>query len=154
MKWGILFSLFTLSTFKFMFAPFGGPGLKLSFMETYLTCVSGATFSAAIFYFSAEYFLNRARRKRAAFIEKSLRTGKRIKVKKTFTRMNKLIVHIKTKLGIIGTCFWVPLFLSIPLGSIVTAKFYSRRRKTFPLIVVGIFLNALVTTTISYTIYG
>ncbi len=137
-----------------MFAPFGGPGLKLTFLETYLACVSGATFSAAIFYFSADYFLSRARKKRADLIEKSLRTGEKLKVKKTFTSMNKLIVRIKRKLGIIGTCFWVPFFLSIPVGSIVTAKFYGKHRKTFPLITVGICLNAFVTTTLSYTIYG
>ena len=137
-----------------MFAPFGGPGLKLTFLETYLACVGGAIFSAAIFYFSADFFLSRARKKRAALIEKSLRTGEKLKVKKTFTRMNKLIVRIKRKLGIIGTCFWVPFFLSIPVGSIVTAKFYGKHGKTFPLIVIGICLNALVTTTLSYTIYG
>ena len=137
-----------------MFAPFGGPGLKLTFWETYIACVSGAIFSAIIFYYSAEYFLNRARRKRAALIEKSLLTGEKLEIKKTFTRMNKFIVRIKRKLGIIGTCFWAPFFLSIPVGSIVTAKFYGKRRKTFPLIVVGICLNALVTTILSYSIYG
>jgi len=146
MKWGLLFSIFSLSTFKFMFAPFGGPGLKLTFWETYIACVSGAIFSAIIFYYSAEYFLNRARRKRAALIEKSLLTGEKLEIKKTFTRMNKFIVRIKRKLA--------PFFLSIPVGSIVTAKFYGKRRKTFPLIVVGICLNALVTTILSYSIYG
>ena len=153
MKLGILTSLFFLSTVKFMFAPLGGPHLKLTFIETYLACVAGAIFSATIFYFSAEYFLLRARRKRHQAYEKSKNEGIPMKRKRNFTRMNKLIVRIKKSLGIIGTCFWVPFFLSIPLGSIVTAKFYGKRKKTFLLIVLGIFFNALVTTTISYTIY-
>lgn len=136
-----------------MFAPLGGPHLKLTFIETYLACVAGAIFSATIFYFSAEYFLLRARRKRHQSYAKSKNEGIPMKRKRNFTRMNKLIVRIKKSLGIIGTCFWVPFFLSIPLGSIVTAKFYGKRKKTFLLIVLGIFFNALVTTTISYTIY-
>ena len=153
MKFGILTSLFFLSTVKFMFAPFGGPHLKLTFFETYLACAGGAIFSASIFYFSAEYFLKRARQKRHANSEKAKAEGKILIPKKNFTYTNKFIVRIKKSLGIIGTCFWIPFFLSIPLGSIVTAKFYGKKKKTFPLMLVGIFLNALITTTMSYTIF-
>lgn len=136
-----------------MFAPLGGPHLELTFLETYLACTAGAIFSAAIFYFSAEYFLIRSRKQRHEAFEQSKRNGTHLKLKRNFTRMNKLIVRIKKSMGIIGTCFWVPFFLSIPLGSIVTAKFYGKKKKTFPLIIAGIFLNALITTSISYTIY-
>ena len=153
MKLGILTSLFFVSTVKFMFAPFGGPHLKLTFIETYLTCSAGAVFSAAIFYFSAEYFLKRARNKRHANSEKAKAEGKVLIPKKNFTRTNKFIVKIKKSVGIIGTSFWIPFFLSIPLGSIITAKFYGKNKKTFPLIVLGIFINAFITTTLSYTIY-
>lgn len=136
-----------------MFAPLGGPHLNLTFIETYLACCAGAIFSAAIFYFSAEFFLIRARKKRHGLHEKAKKEGIVLRKKRNFTRTNKLIVRIKKSMGIIGTCFWVPFFLSIPLGSIVTAKFYGKKKKTFPLILVGIFINALVTTTISYSIY-
>jgi len=155
MKLGILTSLFFTSTIKFMFAPFvfGVPRLNLTFIEIYFTCSAGAIFSAAIFYFSAEYFLKRARKKRHAISEKAKLEGRVLITKKNFTRTNKFIVRIKKSVGIIGTCFWIPFFLSIPLGSIVTAKFYGKQKKTFPLIIAGIFLNAFITTTISYTIY-
>src|SRR5690606_27419622 len=116
-------------------------------------CSAGAIFSAAIFYFSAEYFLKRARNKRHANSEKAKAEGKVLIPKKNFTRTNKFIVKIKKSVGIIGTSFWIPFFLSIPLGSIVTAKFYGKQKKTFPLIVLGIFINAFITTTLSYTIY-
>jgi len=153
MKIGILTSLFLLSTVKFMFAPLGGPHLELTFVETYLACCAGAIFSAVIFYYSAEYFLIRSRKKRHEAHEKAKLEGVTLKRKKNFTRMNKFIVKIKKSMGIIGTCFWVPFFLSIPIGSIVTAKFYGKSKKTFPLIIVGIFLDALITTSISYSIY-
>ena len=44
-----------------------------------------------------------------------------VKVKKKFTRINKLIVRIKLRIGIYGIAFWAPLFLSIPIGSAVVA---------------------------------
>lgn len=155
MKLGILTSLFFTSTVKFMFAPFvfSAPKLNLSYLEVYLTCSAGAIFSAAVFYFSADFFLKRARNKRHALSEKAKAEGKILVHKKNFTRTNKLIVKIKKSVGIIGTSFWIPFFLSIPLGSIITAKFYGKQRKTFPLIVLGVFINAFITTTLSYTIY-
>ena len=38
---------------------------------------------------------------------------------------------MKRSVGIIGIAFWAPFFLSIPLGSIITAKFYGDNKNTF-----------------------
>ena len=64
--------------------------------------------------------------------------------------MNKGIISMKRSIGIIGIAFWAPFFLSIPLGSIITAKFYGHKKNTFLLIIAGIFLNGLITTGITY----
>ena len=76
------------------------------------------------------------------------------KTRKQFTRMNKLIVRVKRNIGWYPISFWVPLFLSIPVGSIIVAKFYGKRIFTFPLIVIGIVLNGLIITTIRYFAIG
>jgi hypothetical protein len=81
---------------------------------------------------------------------KSIESGTPIEPKRKFTRMNKLIVRMKKSIGIIGISFWAPLFLSIPGGSIIAAKFYGKNPMTFPLIVVGIFFNGLIITSITY----
>ncbi len=150
MNIGIYTSLFFLSTVKFMFAPMSGPALGLTFFETYLSCVGGAIFSAAIFYFSANYFMRRAREKYLRKVQRSIENGTPLKQKRNFTRVNKLVVRIKRSMGLIGISFWAPLFLSIPGGSIVTAKFYGKKSITFPLIVAGIFFNGAVITGITY----
>ena len=137
---------------KFLFTPFGGPKAGLSFVETYIVCVAGALLSAAIFFFSSEFFLIRAHKKRKEMIIKSLETGIPLKQKKKFTKTNKLIVRIKHKLGIIGVAFYAPLFLSIPIGTIITAKFYGKEKRTFPLIILGIGINGVITTGIAYII--
>lgn len=76
--------------------------------------------------------------------------GLPVPLKKKFTRMNKFVIRMKRSIGIIGITFWAPFFLSIPLGSIIAAKFYGDNKKAYPLIVLGIFLNGIVTTGIAY----
>lgn len=133
-------AFFLLSTIKFLFAPFGGPASGLTFLETYVSCVLGAIISSSIFYFSAEYFLKRSREKAKKAIVK----------KKVFTKTNRSIVKLKHKLGIYGVAMYIPLFFSIPVGSIITAKFYGKYVKTYPIILLGIFVNGLITTGIAY----
>ena len=153
MPWHFYFTLFTLSMIKFMFAPFGGPAMKLNFLETYLSCVSGAFVAAFIFYFSSEFFMIRAHNKRKALLHASITNGTPLKYKPKFTRFNKLIVRLKRRLGIYGIAFYAPLFLSVPVGSIVTAKFYGKEKRTFPLILLGICINGALTTGLAYIIY-
>ncbi|MBL4862325.1 MAG: hypothetical protein JKY09_04840 [Crocinitomicaceae bacterium] len=150
MYWGALTSLFLLSIVKFMFAPFGGPSLELSFFETYFACVSGGIFGATVFYFSAGYFMQRAAEKRLRIARKRIAEGLPPIDRKIFTRMNKMVVKMKASIGIIGITFWAPFFLSVPIGSIITAKFYGDERRTFPLIILGMFFNGFVTTGLAY----
>jgi hypothetical protein len=133
-----------------MFAPFGGPGLKLSFFETYLSCVSGAFLAAVIFYFSSEFFLKKAHQKRVSNHLKAIETGIQLKPKRKFTRFNKFIVRLKKRFGIYGISLFAPFILSVPLGSIVSAKFYGKEKKTFPLILIGIAFTGLITTGLAY----
>lgn len=150
MKWGVYAAFFGFSTIKFLFTPFGGVKAGLSFMETYIVCVSGAIFSAAVFYYSSEYFMRKARAKALFIREQATANGIELKRKRIFTRTNKFIVNIKRRFGIIGVSMYAPLFLSVPIGSIITAKFYGKDKRTFPLIVFGMCVNGAITTGITY----
>ena len=147
MDWAT-FSLFGFSMIKFLFTPFAGIAASLSFAKTYIVCCSGAILSAAIFYFSAEFLMIRTHKKKKLLIEQAKEKGIELKRKKVFTRTNKFIVRMKG-LGIIAICFYAPLFLSIPIGSIISAKFFGKDNRTFPLIVLGIGINGLITTGIA-----
>ena len=152
MKWGLLISFFLFSTIKFMFTPLGGPKLGLLFWETYFSCVAGGILGAAFFYFSSGYFMKKSLEKKVMLREKAIAEGHPLPYKKKFTRMNKFVVKIKRSLGLFGTAMWVPFFLSVPIGSIVTAKFYRHEKKTFPIIVLGMFVNGIITTGFAYLI--
>ena len=52
-----------------------------------------------------------------------------------FTKKNKLIIKIKrSNNGFILICVLAPLFLSIPIGTIVVAKFYGNRPRAYVLV--------------------
>ena len=153
MFWTGVTTLFFVSTFKFLFAPFGWKAFDLTFWETYISCVSGAILSASCFYFSANFFMKRAAEKRRKLYQDHLENGTPFKKKKVFTRMNKFVVRIKRSLGIYGTSLWAPLFLSVPIGSIITAKFYGKDVRTFPLIMLGMGINGMITTGMAYFIF-
>lgn len=118
-----------------MFAPFSGLPFGLTFFETALSAFSGGIISSAFFYFAGNLLL------------------KKIKVKnnkKVFTRVNRFIVSVKQKLGKIGIAFYAPLFLSIPFGSYIVARFYGSDKWTFFYIMAGMAINSLMMTSIAY----
>lgn len=124
--------------------------MNLPFWETYFACVAGGTFGAAVFYFLSEFFIKYSHNKKIAKNEALLAQGLPVVEKKKFTKTNRLIIKIKRSLGIYGICFWAPFFLSVPIGSLIVAKFYGKLKKTFPLIVLGMFINATIMVGIAY----
>jgi len=150
MNWAAYSGLFGFSMIKFLFAPFAGPHMHLNFFEIYISCCAGAIVCATAIYFSSEYLLKRAHKKRVKAAIEAKEKGIELKVKKKFTRTNKFIVKLKRRLGIVGIAFYAPLFLSIPIGTIITAKFYGKLKKTYPLIVVGILVNGAITTCLAF----
>lgn len=141
MIFGIYLTGFVLGTFKFLFSHWSiylianESDELLNFLELFIPTTLGALITMVICYYTSEKLMNRAVKKQNERIQKAIAEGKVPKIKKKFTYTNKLIVQIKMKLGIYGITLLAPLFLSIPIGSIVCAKFYRHQKKTFPLMV-------------------
>lgn len=150
MAWGYLSTVFFLAMVKFMFAPATGRALDLPFWETFFACFAGGTFGSFVFYFSSELLIKYTHNKKVAKNEALEKQGLPIIEKKKFTKSNRYIIRVKRTLGIYGICFWAPFFLSVPIGSIIVAKFYGKLKKTFPLIILGMGINAIVMTLIAY----
>lgn len=142
--WGYV-GFFLLSAVKFITAPpfaYGIPGHSLFW--DWLVLILGGIFGVTFFYFSADYFMKRAKRK----------AKEKGKVKKKFTRMNKFSVRVKKSLGIYGLALLTASFLSIPIGSIITAKFYGDRKETIIILYASIILVGSIATYITYLIGG
>lgn len=140
------------STWKFMFTPMAGPAAGLTFFETLICCLIGAYISAGIFYFGSNYFMKRALNRSIRIEQKRIAQGKTPKIKKRFTKTNRIVIRVKHSVGKYGACFLFPLFLSIPLGTIITAKFYKHDSNTFVLILLGLTISCLLITGGTYLI--
>lgn len=135
-----------------MFTPMAGPAAGLSFIETYVCCLIGGILSASIFYFGSSYFMRRFQVQQIKKELKAQRLGKEYKPKRKFTKGNRKIIKLKHSIGKWGVCWLVPLFFSIPLGSIITAKFYRHQKNTFSWIIFGIIINCSLITGGTYLV--
>ncbi len=135
--------IFFWSMIKFLFAPATALLIEGNNMvTTYFVCISGAITGATICYYLSVYLINLAQVRRAK---------KGIK-RKIFTRKNKLIIKTKNSLGILGLAFLTASFISIPLGTIITAKFYRHKKGAILYIYLAIMIVGLATTSISYSL--
>ena len=149
MNWTGYITLASVATIKFMFSAIPGPALGLSFLETVGSIFTGGVISASFFYFSGEFFMKRANDKRLKLKQEALAKGEFLDIK-IFSRMNKGIVKLKLRFGKIGICFWAPFLLSVPIGSIVVAKFYGKYSYTFFYVMIGMLINSFLTSFIVY----
>jgi hypothetical protein len=130
-----------LSIVKFVIAPFFmiiNPGGEehWSFVETILICASGAAIGTFIFFHFGEYIFNWA----AHHLKRP---------RKVFTRLNRRIIKIKWRYGFRGLVFF-SAFISVPIASIVAAKFYRHRKKVVSKLMIGFFAWSVALSTLAY----
>jgi hypothetical protein len=95
-----------------------------------------------------------SRKKRLQKENESILKGIPLKQKKKFTRGNKMTIKLKRSFGKIGLCFLAPSLLSIPLGTIIVAKFYGKEKDTFLWVFIGILVSGLITTSLAYFVFS
>lgn len=130
-----------LSIVKFVFTPFfmiinPGGNEHWSFTETILICGSGAAIGTYIFFHFGEYIFN--------WMAHHLKRPKRV-----FTKLNRKIVKAKWNYGFRGLIF-ISVIISVPLASIVAAKFYRHDKKAVPKLIAGFFIWSVALSTIAY----
>jgi hypothetical protein len=148
----VTFALFSM--WKFMFTPMAGPAAGLNYFETLVSILIGGYISASIFFFGSSYFMQRHQKRRAKRIQKWTNKGRVDKIKPTFNQANKRIIRMKGSLNKWYVCWLVPLFFSIPLGTIITAKFFRHQKNTFNYILIGITINGTLITSGTYLIHA
>ena len=153
MNWTGFWSIYFLAMVKFSVSTVPGPRLGMTFFQTALASFAGAATCALVCYFASDAILLYLKKRAQKKLELLESQGISPKVKKKFTRMNKMVIRIKMKFGQVGICFFAPFFLSVPIGSMVVAKFYGKRWETFPLIVLGFAVNASLTSIIVYFVF-
>ncbi|CAG5083620.1 hypothetical protein [Parvicella tangerina] len=146
MYWDVFLWSFFLGIVKFLFVPtiiYGWyKDLDLSHWDVLLPMIAGALFGFNLFYWFAEYFMLRAKEKRL----KAILAGKK-KRKRNFTRLNKLVVRIsRSKMGLYVLSSVGLMFMSIPIGAIVIAKFYGNKSSAYLIANATIIVVAIALT--------
>lgn len=85
-----------------------------------------------------------------SWIFKILGFNRKSKEKKKFTRRNRFIVAVKRKYGLIGLSFLTPVLLSIPLGSLLAARYYDEDRRTIPFMILSILFWSFSFTSVLF----
>lgn len=131
---------FALGTIKFLIAASIVSTSELSPFEIAIATGLGALTSFNIFYWSAGYFMWKSKEKKRIAMQNGT-----YKPNPTFTRINKFMVKTKmSKSGFWLICILAPLFLSVPIGSIIVAKFYNDKKITYPLVTVSLIALAFI----------
>lgn len=133
-----IISIFLLSSVKFGLA--GVPAAVAAgypFFEAVTITVTGGITGAFVFTYLSELILKGINNlKRKLFGEP--------KPKKTFTRMNRLIVTVKKKFGLIGLSIITPSILSLPLGCFLAVRYYRNKQQILLYMSVSVVAWALV----------
>lgn len=133
-------TVFFLAVVKFMIAPATGFGLNLSFWEVFISASLGGMFGFLVFFNASGYFMVRANKKK---LEKSKDPNH--KPARVHTKMNKTLVKIKhSRFGYWILILLTPSFISIPLGSILIAKFYRHKKGTWVRMLFAVMLFAFI----------
>lgn len=135
--------LFFWSMVKFLFAPATALLIEGNHWSlTYIIITLGACTGATISFYLSVFLINLSH-------QKNIKKGRK---KKAFTRRNKVIIKTKNSIGKVGLALLTASFISIPLGSIITAKFYRHQRGTIFYIYGSIFFVGGLSTLITYSV--
>jgi hypothetical protein len=132
-----------LSAFKFLPCPSLAVVMGFSFWETLLITVPSGIAGTAFFFLTANFLMERSRKRKLNAVQQ----GKR-KVRQ-FTWINKVLIRIKQRFGLIGIALITPSVLSIPLGSIVMAKFFKHKKEALPALMASVAFWGVVLTFLS-----
>jgi len=132
-----LIQVILLSAVKFLFAPLLSFELGFNYLQTMFFTTIGGILGVLFFFFLYKimislynkYLSRHVKQFFSNFIRKKNKTVPEIvKVKRKFTRKNKLLVMLKGKFGMIGIAILTPTILSIPLGTFLASKYYSGKK--------------------------
>lgn len=133
--------IFLLSAVKFAFAPGAALAAGYSHWEALGMTMSGGLFGVFLFYYFGLYVMK--------FIAKwkgksSLESNK--SDSQVFSRGSRKLIQVKQNFGLIGLVVLTPVLISIPIGCVVAARFFSQNRLTLPMMATSVIFWALIIT--------
>lgn len=145
-----LIVLFFTAAFKFFFSMPAALLLGYSYWETVAITSAGGISSTVFFYVFSARVMEQYRQRQLRKTNRMRAEGKPVETR-YFTFANKLMVRIKLRVGLLGMAIVTPTVLSIPIGAIVSAKFFKHRKMMLPSLIISVvFWSMLITWVASF----
>jgi hypothetical protein len=136
-----------IASVKFLFAPFEAERYHYSFGEAFAITTVGGLIGIFAFYYAGTKIVSWWRHSMALiksiFVKKSVEVLEH-KPRKKFTRTKRFVIRIKMKFGIMGIAFITPCLISIPIGTIVGANFYRKKKGVMLYFIGSLILWSLI----------
>lgn len=143
-------SIFLLSAVKLLFAP--GAAIASGFsLEKTLVVTSCGGCSGVLFFYYTGFLLTEKVGDLLRKI-KILPKEKPVREKKIFTGRRRFVMRVRQRFGMIGLIVLTPVVISIPVGSVVSARFYRESRFMLPLLLLSVVLWCFVLTYFSVSV--
>ncbi|MFI5204099.1 MAG: hypothetical protein ACHQF2_06345 [Flavobacteriales bacterium] len=152
MHWAHYSWIFLISAVKFLFAPPSAIHF-VSYWECIVVTTAGGITGVTFFYFMANILFKRTLRKRREKDEK-LKIQGIVIIRKKFTRTNKFVVRTKRTFGLWGLACITPALISIPIGSVLLARFYPNAKITLPVVYAFVVAWSFILTSFGSVILG
>jgi hypothetical protein len=145
--------ILAISSVKFLFAPPLSFEFGFTFLQTWLVTTLGGVAGVVFFFYLGKVLIAIYYRYLAAYFAHfslRIRTGVwnhydlPVPVKKIFTFRNKTLVKIRRRYGLIGIIILTPILLSIPLGTFLALKYYSRQKNLLAYLSLSVVLWSLL----------
>lgn len=144
-SFGEIVTVVVWGALKMLVAAGFGAGFGLPFLENFLFTSLGGCLGVIVFYNLSErlteLFRVRWLRQRNAALSGATGGPRPI-----FTKRNRRIIRIKHVSGYWGVALLTPLVLTIPIGSILAARFFHHDRRTIPALLLSVVVQALCVT--------
>ena len=141
-----ILAIVLLSSVKFLLAPSAAVAAGHGFLKTIIITFSGGSCGILFFYYMGGWAVDKI----SCMINGSKKQDSNsIQKKRIFTKKNKWIIKIKSKFGLAGLSIITPGIISIPVGSILAAKYFKKHPNTIAYLIISVFLWSVLLTSLS-----
>lgn len=145
-----LLSLAFVSSLKFAASPFAALGYDLNYIQTFLTTTAGGIFGVLFFFYASKWITTTitSYKNQLFFLfgvnKRSEEDELLPERKKVFTWQNKLIVITVRRFGLVGIALLTPTLLSIPVGTLIAARYFHNPRRVVGYLCASVVLWSLI----------
>ena len=132
-----IIGLVLFASVKFLFAPSTVYLSGYSYWQTLAITIVGGVLGVFVFFYTGS----------AIFTFINDRFSSSGSTRKTFNKRNRLLIRVKSSWGIIGLAITSPCLISIPIGSLLAARYFRNDPRTLPFFIGAVVIWSFILTT-------